>query len=103
MIKERKPLNMYEIVEVLKEIKETDKTKELKSFIKDFCKVTPAKARELKEELIKLDVIKLKEGDIAKIIDIMPEDAAELNKIFVDISLDADETNKILETIKKYK
>jgi len=103
MIKERKPLNMCEVTEVLKDIKETDKTKELKSFIKDFCKVTPAKARELKEELIKLDIIKLKEGDIAKIIDIMPEDAAELNKIFVDIALDADETNKILETIKKYK
>ena len=102
MIKERKPLNMCEVTEVLKEIKETDKTKELKSFIKDFCKVTPAKARELKEDLIKLDVIKLKEGDIAKIIDIMPEDAAELNKIFVDIALDSDETNKILETIKKY-
>jgi DNA-directed RNA polymerase subunit F len=102
MIKERKPLNMCEVTEVLKEIKETDKTKELKSFIKDFCKVTPAKARELKEELIKLDVIKLKEGDIAKIIDIMPGDATELNKIFVDIALDADETNKILATIKKY-
>jgi len=103
MIKERTPLNMSEVSEVLKEIKETDKTKELKSFIKEFSSITPAKARELKEELIKLDIIKLKGGDIAKMIDIMPEDAAELNKIFVDIALDADETNKILETIKKYK
>jgi DNA-directed RNA polymerase subunit F len=102
MIKERKPLNMCEVSDVLKELKETDKTKDLKLFIKEFCKLTPAKARELKEDLLKLDIIKLKEGDIAKVIDVMPEDATELNKIFVDITLDADETNKILEAIKKY-
>ena len=33
----------------------------------------------------------------------MPENAEDLNKIFVDISLDEDEKRKILETIKEFK
>ena len=47
--------------------------------------------------------MKIKLEYIVKIIDILPETAEELNKIFVDVSLDEDETKKILDTIKKFK
>ena len=41
--------------------------------------------------------------DISKIIDILPDKAEEVNKIFIDISLDENETKKILDTIKEFK
>lgn len=100
MIKEKKPLSMYEVKELLGSIKETEKTKEINSFIKKFLKLNPEKSKKLKDALEKLDMIKLKPNDIVKIVDILPENAAELNKIFTETSLDADETTKILETIK---
>jgi DNA-directed RNA polymerase subunit F len=103
MIKERQPLSMYETLKVLDEIKETDKSKDLKTFIKKFAETTPAKAKKLMEDLESLKIIKLKNSDIVKIIDIMPENAVELNKIFTEVSLDSDETNKILESIKNNK
>ena len=103
MIKERTPLNIYETSEMISELKETDKSKDILSFIKKFSKTTPTKAKKLKEELEGLEIIKLKNTDIVKIIDVMPENAVELNKIFTEVSLDSDETTKILNAIKNNK
>jgi DNA-directed RNA polymerase subunit F len=103
MIREKIPANIYETLEVVEGLTENDRTKDIKGFIKKFAKITPAKAKKLKEDLEKLDIIKLRNGDIVKIIDIYPESAVELNKIFTEVSLDADETNKILDAIKNNK
>lgn len=103
MIKERKPLALYEVIDTMGEIKETDKTKAIKSFIKKFSEIDSKEGSKLREELQKIDIIKLKETDIIKIVDLMPENAVELNKVVTESSLDSDETNKILETIKKFK
>lgn len=91
---------MHEVKAMLKNVKETDKSKEIESMIKKFSKINAEKAEKLKEALQNLGIIKLKQADIIKIIDILPENAIELNKIFTEVSLDADETNKILEAIK---
>jgi DNA-directed RNA polymerase subunit F len=61
------------------------------------------KALEMKEELRTLDLIKLKEAHIVKIIDFMPTDASELNKVLIEVSLDQDEVTKILDVVKKFK
>jgi DNA-directed RNA polymerase subunit F len=103
MITERKPLTLHEAEEIISNLKETEKTKELKSFIKKFAKDDAKKAKKLKEELTNMNILKLKEKDIIKIVDIMPENAIELNKVVVEAGLDTDETNKILETIKSVK
>ena len=47
--------------------------------------------------------MKVNERDIVKIIDLIPENAEELNKIFTDVGLNEDETTKILETVKEFK
>jgi len=44
----------------------------------------------------------LRAEQIIKIIDLLPENQEDLNKI-VDISLDENETKKILETVKEFK
>jgi len=103
MIKDKKPLSMAEAAEILGSLKETEKIKETSIFLKKYSKVDPKKVNELREELVKLDILKLKNSDIAKIMDILPEDAQELNKLFTDVALDADETTKILESVKKHK
>src|SRR3989338_509217 len=43
------------------------------------------------------------ESYIVKIVDLLPEDASDINKIFSDISLNEDEVNKILGIVKNSK
>jgi DNA-directed RNA polymerase subunit F len=105
VIKNTKPLNMQEVKKLLGEIKgeENPKKKQVEDFIKKFSKIKADKAEGLKKEIEGLGMIKIKERNIAKIVDIMPENPTDLNKIFTDVSLSEDETNKILEIVKKHK
>ena len=76
---------------------------ELKKFVKKFVKTSPQEAKQIRARIEALNLMKIKTEHIAKIIDFLPEDAEGLNKIFVDASLDEDETKKILDTIKEFK
>lgn len=102
MIHENKPLTIAETEEILKKSTDEEEHKELKSFIKKFKTLKIKEAQALREELENLGLIKVKTEDIIKLVDIMPADDGDINKIFTEVSLDKDETNKILETIKKY-
>lgn len=97
MIKNTTPLNMTESLEYVK--KDPDNGAEIQKFIKKFSKIKPEKAKEMKKKLEDLDLMKMKPEHIVKIIDLLPEDPENLNKIFNDVSLNEDETKKILETI----
>ena len=102
MIKDMQSLNMAEMKKILGSL-DGEKKKQLESFIKKFSKIKIDKAENLRDELRKLELLKLKEEHIVKIVDILPEDSSDLNKIFTDASLNENETNKILEVIKKHK
>lgn len=97
MIRKSEPLNIAEASQYLK------KDSEVAEFLKKFLILKPEKAKELKKNLEKLEIFKLNEKHIVKIIDIFPKDKDELNKILADVNLDEDETNKILNTIKEHK
>ncbi len=97
MINESKPISMAESSEYL------DKDSESLQFIHKFVKMKPKQAKELRKKLQELKLIKLDEKHISKIIDLMPEKAEEINKIFTDIGLNEDETKKILDTVKEFK
>jgi len=99
-IKNSEPLSMAEVVNYLKESEESKS--EIIGFIQKFSKLKVKEAKELKQELEGLNMIKIKSDYIIKMIDLLPETAEELNKIFVDVNLDEDEIKKILDTIKKY-
>ena len=99
MIKNQKPLSMVEVLKYMKK----DKEAELVGFIKKFTKIDTKKTQELKERLLELDLMQMKDHHIIKIIDLMPKDSEDLNKIFVSVNLDEDEKRKILETIKEFK
>ena len=101
MILDRKPLDLNEVQEILKDIPENEKKAQIDIYLKKFLKTKPEKAKKIKEELEKLDLLKIKNEHIIKIVDLMPEDVSDLNKIFTDVSLTEDETNKILDVIRK--
>jgi DNA-directed RNA polymerase subunit F len=101
MIRNSTPLSMAESLEYLSSDKDSEKN--VKEFIKKFVKISQKEAKELRKKLMGLNLIKMNETNICKLIDILPERPEEVNKIFVDVSLDENETKKILDTIKEFK
>jgi DNA-directed RNA polymerase subunit F len=101
MIRNTTPLSMAESLEYIEKDKRADKP--AADFIKKFVKITPKEARELRKKLDDLKIVKMNDMTISKLIDVFPEKAEEVNKIFVDIGLDENETKKILDTIKEFK
>jgi len=99
MILERKPLSMSESKEYMNKESGTD----IQGFVKKFILLKPEKAKELRKKVEDLNLLKVKEEHIAKLIDLLPETTEDLNKIFSDVSLDEDETKKLLDTIKEFK
>jgi DNA-directed RNA polymerase subunit F len=101
MIKNTTPLSMAESLEYIEKDKKSEKP--ITEFIKKFVKINPKEAKELRKKLEELKIIKINDSDISKLIDILPDKAEEVNKVLVEISLDENETKKILDTIKEFK
>jgi DNA-directed RNA polymerase subunit F len=101
MITENKSITMAEAKEILKDY-DTEKSKAVSSMIKKFTKLSAEESKKLFSAIKKLNLEKLKDEDIIKIIDFLPDDAESLRKIFTgsDIAFDQDETSKILNVIK---
>lgn len=105
MIKNIKALNLAEVEEILKEypqLEENASAKNTSEYIKKFIKAKHEKVEELKKSIKELNLDKLKDKHIAKIVDIMPEDPDDLKKIFIgeDFTLEQDEISAILGKIK---
>jgi len=100
MIKESRPVSMAEVVTL---VGKSEKAEDIKKFIGNFDILKFDRVKELMDELRALDLIKMKEDYIIKIADFVPTDATELNKVMIDVSLDADEVNKILDVTRKFK
>jgi len=98
-VKEETPITMAEVASIAGEGEKADA---IKKFISNFTEMTAEKAIEMKEELLALNLMKLKESHIVKIVDFKPIDASELNKVIIETSLDQDEVTKILDVTKKY-
>ena len=101
MILNNEPLSMAESLEYVKD-KEAGDT-ELVGFVKKFVKLKPAEGKEMRKKINELNNLKIKPYHVSKIIDILPENKEDLNNIFIDIGLDEDESNKILDVVKKYR
>jgi len=104
MIRESKTITLAEARELLKKA-ETDKAKAVADFIKKFTKLNVSDTEKLRKALEALNIHKLREKDIVKLIDFMPEDAEDVRKIFAgsESSLDQDEITKVLEALKQKK
>ena len=96
MITRTTPLSMAESLKYVK-------SDELKAFINSFTHLDYKKAEELRQKLVDLDIIKLNDKFVTKLIDTLPETKEEILKISTSVNLDQNEIEKILQTIKEYK
>lgn len=101
MIKNTTPLSMSEATTYLKGAK--DDGKEMKGFIKKFTKLKAADSKKLREKIKEMNIIQINDIHISKIIDVLPENTEELNKIFVGVGLTDEESKGILEAVKEFK
>lgn len=99
MIKNRESLSMAEVEEYTKN---NESAAELNKFLKKFVSIDVKKAKELRNSLLELNLMKVKPDHISKIIDVLPENSEDLSKVFADTSLDENETQKILDTVKQF-
>lgn len=97
MIRKSEPLSMAEASEYLGKEQEN-----LKGFIGKFTKIKPAQAKDFRKKLEELDLMKMNERHISKVIDLLPTTSEEVNKIFPDVSLNEDETKKIVDIVKQF-
>lgn len=98
------PLSLVEVKERLAEIKKRDKELDpralkVEEYVHKFA--NEKKTKDLAEKLRKLDVSRLKERNIKKIIDIMPQDADSLKSIFTgdNLTLKQEDLQKIISVI----
>ena len=106
---EEKPISISELKEYLDEKKKGKKElnfRENKSlvYINSFIKLKDKEASELRKELEKLEIARLKEKNIIKIVDLLPGTLDELKLILIgeELTLKTEDLNKIIDIIKKY-
>ncbi|PIN87235.1 hypothetical protein COV19_00685 [Candidatus Woesearchaeota archaeon CG10_big_fil_rev_8_21_14_0_10_44_13] len=100
---------MAELKEDLKKIKERDgelnfRANKTEEYLGLFSNVEVGKARELKEKLKKLDIPRLKEEHITKIVDIMPATSEEVKSILqgYTITVNNDNVKKIADAVAEF-
>ena len=101
MILNREILSMPEVQEHLD--KKNEPQAELITFIKKFNTLNAKDASSLRKKILGLEILKIRDEHMAKIIDLLPETPEDLNKIFVGVGLDEDENKRILDEIKQVK
>jgi DNA-directed RNA polymerase subunit F len=94
-------LSMAEAVEYVD--KKDEQGAKAIAFIKKFTDTDVKNAKDMRKKLRELNMIKLNEQNITKIIDMLPENAEEINKILLSANLDEDETKKIIDIVKQFK
>ena len=101
------PLTMAELKEKLENVKKRDKelkTRALKTqgYLNNFIDLKAKDSLKIKEEITKLQIPRLKDRHIKKIVDIMPKDMDSLKIIFTgeSITVKQEDLQKILEVIK---
>ena len=102
-----KPISLFDMKKNLEEIKKRDKelnfrAKKTDEYLNSVVKIK--KYKELYEELETLDVLRLKDKHIIKIIDILPINLDSVRMIFSNepITIKQEDLQKICDTVKKY-
>jgi len=105
-ILDEKTLNLAGLKEKLEKVKKRDKDLSARS-IKTYDYISKhakdgKKVKNIKDKLSNLDILRLKERHINKIVDIKPKNIDELKAVLSgeNLTLKQDDLNKVLEAIK---
>jgi len=108
-ILEEKSLSMIETKDLLSKIKKRDEElnfrgNKTEEYLNNVLKISSKQGKELKEKLINLEIPRLKENHIFKIIDILPKNVEELKVILqgYTITVNADNMKRIVEVVKEF-
>lgn len=103
------PITMSDLKEDLKKIKERDKelnfrANKTEEYINMFHVLEAEKAADLREKMRKLDVPRLKEEHIVKIIDMLPASPEEVKAILqgYTITVNNENVKKIADTVSDF-
>ncbi|MFC2135887.1 hypothetical protein ACFLTH_14830 [Bacteroidota bacterium] len=106
---EKIPTNIVELKNELAKIKKRDgeltfRGNKTEEYLNDFASISKKSADELIEKLRKLNITRLKEEFIHKIIDMMPTSVEELKVILqgYTLSVSVEDMNKIIKVVKEY-
>ena len=109
-ILEEKPINIILVNEEIKKIKKKYKevnyrVGKVEEYLHYFVKLKPNEEKQLREELINLQIPRLKEEHIHKLIDIMPTTADDVKMVLEAYPITVTKANceEIAKVIKKYK
>ena len=97
MILNKKPLSIAEVKEYVKDVEGKEA---LVKYMKKFGKVSKEQHNKMKKAIISLNNPKIKEENIAKVIDFLPEDHEDVNKIFPEANLNEEEAKALVEIVK---
>ena len=101
MIKENNSLSIVEALEYADSKNESES--KLKKFMGNFKKLDIKEAKNLREKIKGMELLKVRDSHISKIIDLVPENKEDLNKIFTEVGLDEDESKQILDAIEEFR
>ena len=108
LINER-PITMAELAEDLATLEKTEKelnfrANKTKAYFGQFVKVKLKDSQELYKKILDLNIPRLKERQVVKILDIMPENIDELRMLMVGETTTVNDENmkKILDVVKEY-
>ena len=101
MIKENNSLSIVEALEYADSKNESEA--KIKKFMVNFKKLDIKEAKNLREKIKGMELLKVGDSHISKIIDLVPENKEDLNKIFTEVSLDEDESKQILDVIEEFR
>lgn len=108
-IVEEMPVNIVEVKEMLKKIKERDqelnfRAQKTAEYLDAIATIKPKQAKELKEKLEALNIPRVKEPQIQKIIDIMPRTLEGVKTLFngFNIAVTGDNVKKVADAVNEF-
>ncbi len=106
---EKHPSNMVSTRSELQRIEERDgelsfRGNRTMDYLNEFVQLDEDEAEELKEELLDLDIARLKEEFVHKIIDTLPRDMDELEVLLqgYTLSMDEDDMKEVMDIVEDY-
>ncbi len=109
IILEEKPINLAELKSVLENIEKRDsasgfRATKTKDYLKKFSKMDLKKTNELTKKIKALNIPRIKDRQIVKIVDLLPTNIDELKILFVGetTTINPENMQQILKIVKEY-
>jgi len=102
-------IRLYDVAKELKKVRKGEeepniRTKKLEEYLASFVTLKPKQAEELEAELVKLEIPRLRDLHIKKIMDVLPTSSEEVKLVLsaYPVTISKENLNKIADLVSKY-